>query len=89
MALGATARSVVRQFLARGLRLGAIGVIVGTITALGAARLLRAVLFSVSATDSTSFARALASVIGGVVVATLVPAWRASRIDPLRALRHQ
>jgi ABC-type antimicrobial peptide transport system permease subunit len=89
MALGATARSVVRQFLARGLRLGAIGVIVGTITALGAARLLRAVLFSVSATDSTSFARALAIVIGGVVVATLVPAWRASRIDPLRALRHQ
>jgi ABC-type antimicrobial peptide transport system permease subunit len=47
------------------------------------------VLFGVSATDPSSFARALAIVLAVVVFATLVPAWRASRMNPLRALRHQ
>ena len=89
IALGATGPSVVRAFLARGLRLGAIGSAVGIVSALGLTRLLSGVLFGVSATDLTSFARALAVVLGGVVLATIVPAWRASRTDPLRALRHQ
>ena len=52
MALGAPAASVVRQFLGRGLRLGAIGAALGSIAALGAARLLGSVLFGVSATDA-------------------------------------
>jgi ABC-type lipoprotein release transport system permease subunit len=47
------------------------------------------VLYGVSATDAVSFTRALVIVLGGVVLATFVPAWRASRTDPLRALRHQ
>ncbi len=89
IALGASSPSVVREFLARGVRLGAIGSAVGIVSALGLTRLLSGVLFGVSATDLTSFARALAVVLGGVVVATIVPAWRASRTDPLRALRHQ
>jgi len=89
MALGATTRSVVRDFLTRGLRLGACGVVLGAVAALGSGRLLRVVLFGVEATDPASFAAAFALAIGGVVLATLVPAWRASRIDPLRALRHQ
>lgn len=46
-------------------------------------------LFGVSATDLVSFAWALAVVLGGVVVATILPAWRAARTNPLRALRHQ
>ena len=89
MALGATTRAVVRYFLTRGLRLGAIGVVVGTLAALGSGGLLRRVLFGVSATDATAFAGAFVVVIGGVILATLIPAWRAARIDPLRALRHQ
>jgi ABC-type lipoprotein release transport system permease subunit len=89
MALGAPRFSVVRQFLARGLRLGGIGAILGVVGALGASRLLGRVLFGVSATDPIAFARALALVLGIVVVATLVPAWRAARTNPLRALRHQ
>jgi macrolide transport system ATP-binding/permease protein len=88
MALGAPALAVVREFLGRGLRLGAIGAVVGIVAALGVSRLLAGVLFGVSATDPVSFARALALVLAGVVVATLVPAWRAARIDPLHALRH-
>ena len=89
MALGASARSVVRNFLARGLRLGAVGAALGTIAALAVTRLLGNLLFGVSSTDALTFARALAIVLGGVILATLIPAWRASRIDPLSALRHQ
>ena len=81
MALGASGLSVVRGFLGRGLRLGAIGAALGIVAALGVSRLLGSVLFGVSATDAVSFARALAIVLGGVVVATIVPAWRAARTE--------
>jgi hypothetical protein len=89
LALGATSRSVVLAFLARGVRLGAIGAAIGVAAALGLTRLLGSALFGVSATDALSFARALAIVLGIVMVATLVPAWRAARTNPLSALRHQ
>ena len=89
MALGATGFSVVRGFLGRGLRLGAIGAALGIVAALGATRLLGTALYGVSATDPVSFARALALVLGIVITATLVPAWRAARTNPLGALRHQ
>jgi ABC-type lipoprotein release transport system permease subunit len=89
MALGASGPSVVRGFLERGLRLGAIGAGLGLAAALAATRWLSSALFGVSATDVSSFARALAIVMSVVVVATLVPAWRASRMNPLSALRHQ
>jgi len=89
MALGATGPSVVRGFVGRGLRLGAIGAALGVVAALGIGRLLESVLYGVSPTDPVSFARALAIVLCGVVVATLVPAWRAARTNPLSALRYQ
>lgn len=89
MALGARGRSVVRGFLGRGLRLGVTGAALGGGAALGLGRLLRTALFGVSPTDPLSFARALGIVGGGVLVATLVPAWRAARTNPLSALRHQ
>jgi len=89
MALGASTRSIVRGFLGRGVRLGATGAIVGIVAALGMTRLLKSALYGVSATDAMSFLTALGVVLGGVLLATIVPAWRASRTDPLRALRHQ
>jgi predicted permease len=89
MALGATAASIVQAFLGRGLRLGAIGAALGIVAAIGLSRLLGSVLFGVSATDGVAFARALAIVLGGVGLATIVPAWRAARTNPLSALRHQ
>ena len=89
MALGASGMSVVRQVLGRGLRLGAIGAAVGILVALGMNRLLTNVLYGVGATDVISFAQALALVLGVVIVATLVPASRAARTNPLNALRHQ
>jgi len=89
LALGASGAEVVRAFLSRGLRLGAIGAVIGVVLAFGLSRLLRSVLYGVSATDAVSFTRALVIVLGVVILATFVPAWRASRTDPLRALRHQ
>jgi ABC-type antimicrobial peptide transport system permease subunit len=89
MALGAPRSSVVRGFLGRGLRLGAIGAALGVVAALGVGRLLGSVLFGVSATDGIAFARALAIVLGSVVVATIIPVWFATRTDPLSTLRHQ
>jgi hypothetical protein len=89
MALGAPARSIVGGFLGRGVRLGAIGAVIGIAAATGVGRLLGSMLFGVAATDAISFGRALAIVLGGVVAASIVPAWRASRTNPIRALRHQ
>lgn len=88
LALGAPRRSVVRQFVARGIGLGLTGAALGVVAALGLGGVLRSVLFGVSPTDGVSFARALAIVLAGVVIATIVPAWRATRTDPLDALRH-
>jgi len=87
MALGAQRVDVVWHFLRRGLRLGGIGVIVGTVSALVLTRLVGSVLYGVSATDPVSFAGAVAVVVGAVVVATVIPAWRAARTPPLKALR--
>lgn len=89
MALGASRAAVVRHFLWGGLRLGALGAGLGIIAALAVTRLLASVLFGVSALDGISFARARAFVVGGVVIATILPAWRAARTNPLQALRHQ
>jgi predicted permease len=89
LALGASAFRIVGGLLAGGLRLGATGAAIGIVASLAVTRLLGSQLFGVSATDALSFARALAIVIGVVIVATLVPAARAARTDPLGALRHQ
>jgi len=89
LALGATSASVVRRCLGGGLRLGAFGAALGLIAAPGLGRLLGRVLYGVSPTDPVSFARALAIVLATVVAATVVPAWRAARTNPLGALRHQ
>jgi predicted permease len=89
IALGASGMSIVQDFLAHGLRLGVLGVVVGISGALAGGDLIRSALFGVSATDAVSFARALVVVLGGVTIATLAPAWRAARTSPLSALRHQ
>ena len=89
MALGAREGQVIWHFLRGGLWLGGIGAAIGGVVALASTRLLGSVLYGVDSTNPASFGGALAVVVGGVLVATIVPAWRAARTDPLRALRHQ
>jgi predicted permease len=87
MALGAQPSAVRRLVLGQGLMLVAIGGAVGLLAAVLAARLLRALLFEITPADPVTHA-AVAIVLGAsALVACLVPAQRATRIDPLIALR--
>jgi putative ABC transport system permease protein len=89
IAIGADRRDVLARFLGRGLRLGTIGAFCGLALSLMIARILATVLYGVSPTDVVSFTAALALVMTIVLAASLIPAWRASRTDPIAALRHR
>jgi predicted permease len=86
-AVGATRTMIVRQFLARGVALAAIGIAVGVLASLMLGRLMADLLYGVAATDVTSFAGASALVLGATIAASFIPAWRGSRVDPVVALR--
>src|SRR5262249_60322809 len=88
MALGAQARAVLRLVLGQGLALLAGGVALGLAGALAATRLLASLLYGVGATDPPTFAAVVALLSLTALAASLVPARRALRVDPVVALRH-
>ncbi len=87
LALGAARGDVLRMVLGEGAWLAGIGVIAGTMLALAAARAARALLFGLTGSDPAVYV--LAALLLGVVTlaASALPAWRAARLDPARALR--
>jgi putative ABC transport system permease protein len=87
MALGATAGKVERDVIARTLRLALIGVAVGTALSLAVARLISSLLFGITPDDPVTFAGTLFVLVSVALVAGYLPARRASRIDPMSALR--
>ena len=89
IALGATAGDVVRTVLSEGLRLVAAGMAVGIGLSLAATRGMTSMLYATSPTDALSFAAAAAVLAAIAVGASIVPAIRASRVDPLAALRDE
>jgi putative ABC transport system permease protein len=89
MALGATRPGVLRLVIGQGGRLASVGIVLGVAGAFGLTRVLKNMLFGVSASDTITFAGA-ALILGAVaIVASLIPALRAARVDPLTALRHE
>jgi len=88
IALGADARAILALSLRRGLSLVAAGLVAGMIIALLVARAMSSLLYGVSAADAVSFAAAALVLTLFATVAILLPAIRASRVDPLIALRH-
>jgi ABC-type antimicrobial peptide transport system permease subunit len=89
MALGADARRVVGLMLATAMRSVGVGVVLGTAAGVAAVRLLRASLFGVTPMDPIAFMAAAALLIVVGLVAAYLPARRATRVDPLLALRAQ
>lgn len=87
LALGAQRTSVIRMVLGDSLKIVLVGVLIGVPLAIGASRLLRHQLYGISATSPSAFAVALGVLVVSAVIAALVPAWRASRVEPLLALR--
>jgi putative ABC transport system permease protein len=87
MALGADRPNIVRLVLMQGLKLAGMGLVLGLAGALAATRLIGTMLYGVHPTDPATFAGMAALVIVVTAMACAVPAWRASRVDPMSALR--
>ena len=89
LALGAGAGNVRNMVVLQGLRLAAVGIAVGLAAALGLTRLIASLLFGVKAWDPMVFSAVPLVLIGVALTAVWLPALRASRVDPINALRYQ
>jgi putative ABC transport system permease protein len=89
MALGAGSSEVLRMVLVGGLDLTVRGIGVGLLLSLALGRFIASQLYGVSPRDLATFAAASALLLVAAAAASLVPAWRASRVHPLLAMRHQ
>jgi ABC-type antimicrobial peptide transport system permease subunit len=89
MALGASGTDVVRLVLWQGLRLTLMGLVVGLASSFAVTRLITSLLFDVSATDVVTFVTVPLALASAALAASYLPALRATRIDPMVALRYE
>ncbi len=89
MALGAERGSVIGEVLKQGLVLAGIGVVAGLAGAFGLTRLVTSLLFGVQPTDPLTMGAVVATIAVVAAVASMLPAWRASRVDPIVVLRDE
>jgi putative ABC transport system permease protein len=87
MALGATATDVRQLVIADGARTTGIGLVIGTLLAVGIGKLLSGLFYQVSPFDPVVFSAAAATLAGAAMAASYLPARRATRVEPLDALR--
>jgi len=89
MALGARPGDVLRLILGQGLGLAGVGIAIGALVSALVARVLESLLYGVSAVDPVAYGMAGLVLVGVAIAANAVPALRASRSDPMRALRYE
>ena len=89
MALGAERGRILRMVLRQGMELTVAGVVFGLIGAIALTRVMTSLLFGVSTTDLSTFSTVPLVLIGTAAVASYIPAARATRIDPVTALRDE
>jgi putative ABC transport system permease protein len=89
MALGALPRQVLALVVQSGARLALLGVVVGVVGGVFLTRLMTRLLYEVSASDPVVFASAAVGLLAFTVLACFIPAQRATRVDPIVALRHE
>jgi putative ABC transport system permease protein len=89
LALGAQTRDVLWLIVRQGLALTLVGVVLGLAGALALTRVIRNLLYEVSATDPMTFAGIALLLLGVACIASFIPARRATKVDPLVALRHE
>lgn len=89
MALGAQRADVLKLMLKQGVLLGIAGVAVGLAGSFGLTRVISTLLFDVAATDKTTFAAVAVGLFAITFLASYIPAWRATKVNPLDALRYE
>ena len=89
MALGADASDVLAMILRQGMTLAVVGVVFGAVFAAVLARVLQALLYGVSSFDPLAYGLAALLLLAVAFAANLIPAWRASRVSPMAALRYE
>ena len=89
LALGATPRHILRLMMGQGMKLTLIGVAIGFVGAIAVTRLMRSLLFAVAPTDLMTFAISAIVLIVVALLACFIPAQRATKVDPLVALRYE
>ncbi len=89
VALGASSREVLGMILGQGMRTILIGVAIGLVGALALTRSVQSLLFGVTPTDPLTFAAVILLLMGAALLACYIPARRATKVDPMVALRYE